>query len=408
MNLVEMFSSAFSNVFSYKMRSLLTMLGIIIGISSVIMIMSVGSGVQETIFSELDSFNMNSLEVMPRNFLQGGQGIFTMEDLEVVRQLPNVKDVSPVLQVPNQRLQLRSPNEATTGHAFGLSEAYHNVEVINMLYGRFITEQDVINNSFVAVISPEVSIDVFGFVDSVGQRLEVEGVNGRYNLTVIGVLDIEQNAIGAQTPLNNALFIIPVTTASIIVGNPGYVESFSVAIEDPEQSTGTASQITRLLNMRHNREDAFIAMSISSFMDSVTAILSGVTGFIIFVAAISLFVGGVGVMNIMMVTVTERTREIGIRKSLGATSNTIKLQFVLESAILTSVGGIIGVILGIAGALALSSIISFILLIDIIPTVEPSVALLAVGISMLVGIVFGVYPASKAAKLDPVEALRYE
>jgi len=405
MGFLETFSSAFSNVYSYKMRSLLTMLGIIIGIGSVIMIMSIGAGVQAAIFSEMDAFNTTSIQVGPRNM---APRVLTLDDADVIRQMPNVYAVTAMSELMNQSIQLRNPSETRRGSAFGLDEWYHTLETVTMLYGRFISRQDVANNAFVTVISPEVSMDVFGRVDSVGERMQVEGPNGRYSLTVIGILDIEPSAIGAQTPLNMALFIVPVTTLGVIDNNPDATDFFTVSIDDPDLSAATATQITNILNRRHDRDDAFLAMSTATIMDGIDAIFAAVTGFIAFVAGISLFVGGVGVMNIMMVTVTERTREIGVRKSLGATSGLIKLQFMMESTILTFIGGIIGIVFGALGARQIGSLLSAVAPLDIVPSVEMSSVLVAVTVSMLVGIVFGVYPAGKAAKLDPVDALRYE
>lgn len=404
MNILESIYSAFSNVYNYKMRSLLTMLGIIIGISSVIMIMSIGEGVKNSMYSELDSFNMTNINVVPSNF---NPWTLTLDDADAVSQLHNVEGVTSIAQLYNQKLQLRNPSETKSGIAWGLDQNYGNIEVIDIQYGRFITEQDVNNNAYVAVITPEISRDVFGYTDSVGESLQVEGPNGRYSLTVVGVL-AESDSIHTQTPLSNGLFVMPITTAGIISNKPNTLLQMSVSIENPELSLATAQQITALLDIRHGTEDDFIAMSGETQMDAIDAIFSGVTGFVAFVASISLFVGGVGVMNIMMVTVTERTREIGIRKSLGATNNLIKLQFVFESAILTSLGGVIGVLLGVTSAKLLSNIMSSILLMEIIPSIETSTVILAVSVSMLVGIVFGVYPAGKAAKLDPVDALRYE
>ena len=408
MSIIESFMWAFSNVYSYKMRSLLTMLGIIIGISSVIMIMSIGAGVQNSIFDEMEAFNMTNIQVIPRTFAQGAQGVLTMDDMDVIRQIPNVSEVSGLFELRNQTLRLRNPNETQRGTSFGIDENYDISEVVNMAYGRFITQQDVANNALVAVIRPEISMDVFGRLDSVGERLEVEGANGRYSLTVVGVLDIEESGIGAQTPLNMGLFILPISTAGLIANMPNSVDSLSVSIEDPEMSTTTATQITNILNRRHDRDDAFLAISLSTVSEGIDAVFAAVTGFIAFVAGISLFVGGVGVMNIMMVTVTERTREIGIRKSLGATSNIIKLQFVIESTILTLIGGIIGIFFGIFGAIGISNFLTSVAPLDIVPSVEINTIILAVSASMLVGVVFGVYPAGKAAKLDPIEALRYE
>lgn len=404
MNILEIIYSAFSNVYNYKIRSILTMLGIIIGVSSVIMIMSIGEGVKDAMNRELESFNLNNINVQSNNYQQAQ---LTLDDARAISELNNVSGVANMSRLFDQRVQLRNPSETRIGMAFGLDHNYSNVEVINMGYGRFITEQDVNNNAYVAVISAEMSRDVFGYLDSVGESLQVEGPNGRYYLTVIGVLE-ESDAILAQTPLNFSIFLLPVTTAGIISDRPNSVDTMSVTMVNSELSLHTSQQISTLLDIRHNTNGNFSARSGETARQSLDNMFTGVTAFVAFVASISLFVGGVGVMNIMMVTVTERTREIGIRKSLGATNNLIKLQFVFESAILTSLGGIIGVLLGVIGANILGNVMMNILYMEIVPTINILTMVFAISVSMLVGIVFGVYPAAKAAKLDPVDALRYE
>ena len=401
----ESFFSAVKSIYSYKMRSLLTMLGIIIGISAVITITSLGTGVHAAIYDELGSFNTSAIQVFPRN-MRGNQ--ITFEDMEALRRVPNVYQVSGITEINGQQVRLRNPALTRRGIVYALDQYYGAIENINMLYGRFLIEQDIANYARVAVITPEVSLEVFGVVNSVGQRLHTEGSMGRVTLTVIGVLDIEPSGVGAQTPLNMALLIMPLSTAGFLTNNPRTTDFLAVSVLNPDFSVATAEQVSRFLNIRHDRDDAFYAMSMATVLEGLDAVFVGVTGFVAFVAGISLFVGGVGVMNIMMVTVTERTREIGIKKSLGATGSIIRLQFVLEAVFLTSLGGIIGMVLGFLGATLLGNIISSVSPMEISASIDLTVVVLAISISMLVGLIFGVYPAAKAAKLDPVESLRYE
>lgn len=407
MKILESITSAFKSLYAYKMRSLLTMLGIIIGISSVIMITGFGDGVYNAIYDELDPFNTTSIQVMPRN-LFGGPLILTFDDKAALLQLPNVDNVTGMLELLNQTLYLRIPGETLRGSGWGLDHYYHTLERVDMLYGRFISETDVATGAFVTVISREISLDVFGMVNSVGHTLEVRNNRGRFILTVVGIMDIEPYAIGTQTPLNMANFIVPLSTAGFMRNQINLMDNISVSIEDPTQSLNTAAMIARLLNFRHDMDDGFLVVSVTTVLDGLDTIFAGVLGFIAFVAGISLFVGGVGVMNIMMVTVTERTREIGIKKSLGATSNLIRLQFIAEAVALALTGGILGIIFGLFGAGVLADIATNLSDMSISANVDPVAIVIAVVVSTAVGLIFGVYPADKAAKLDPVESLRYE
>ncbi|MCL1996735.1 MAG: ABC transporter permease [Defluviitaleaceae bacterium] len=414
MQLLESFSSAIKSIFSYKMRSLLTMLGIIIGISSVITITSLGDGVYNAMHEAFADFNMNSIQVFPRGIHiteDGGFGIeqlLHIDDVAAINSVHNVVDTSAIVELSNHRITLRN-GETRLGMAIGTDPNWSSFESFTMLHGRFIQEQDMIANSFVAVLAPWVSVDIFGFVNSVGRTFDVTGDHGRFTLTVIGIVDVERDVMAAGGVINTDMFAMPVTTAGLIRNTPGIVDAFQITLDDPALTTATSDQIVRLLNHIHDREDAFGAMGMTEALDMLDAVMLGVTAFIAFVAGISLFVGGVGVMNIMMVTVTERTREIGIRKSLGATGLIIRLQFVLEAVILTLMGGIIGIAFGLASSFALTAVINMAVPeMEIISTVNPGVIAIAIAVSMMVGIVFGVYPAAKAANLDPVDSLRYE
>ena len=403
--MIESLLSAVRSVYAYKMRSLLTMLGIIIGIAAVIMITSLGDGVYSAIYDEMASFNVSAIQVSSRNLMLP---VLNFDDQQAIENLPNIYAITALADISNQRVTLRNPSETRNGTIWGVDHNYYQIETVTMLYGRFISEQDVLNASNVGILTPEVSLEIFGHVNSVGERIEVNGRFGRYSLTVVGILDVAMDSMVAQTPLNTSLVIIPVSTAAIIRNNPGIVDAFSVSVENPALSMATAEQITRLLNIRHNSDNGFMAISLSTVMDGLDAIFAGITGFIAFVAGISLFVGGVGVMNIMMVTVTERTKEIGIKKALGASGLVIRLQFVFEAVLITSIGGVIGIALGLSGARGLGNLISSVAPMTINATIDTNAIVVAVVVSTLVGLVFGVYPAAKAAKLDPVESLRYE
>ena len=414
MKLLESLNSAIKSILSYKMRSLLTMLGIIIGISSVIMITSLGNGIYDAMHESLAGFNMNSIQVFPRGVQVQGDGnmiiehVLHMDDIPLINSVHNVAATTAVIEFHSQRITLRG-GDTRLGIAYGVDHNWHIFETdMAIRYGRFIQEQDVVNNAHVAVLTPWVSMDVFGTENSVGQTLEVTGENGRYTLTVIGVSDAERNEFAPPGTGNTDMFALPVTTAAIIRNTPGIVDAFQITLDNPALTTATSEQIVRLLNHIHDRDDGFAAMSMGEALDMLDAVMLGVTAFIAFVAGISLFVGGVGVMNIMMVTVTERTREIGIRKSLGATGIMIRLQFVMEAVMLTMIGGLIGIITGLSSAFGITALINNAADFQIISSIDIGAIVTAVTTSVLIGVVFGVYPAAKAAKLDPVDSLRYE
>lgn len=408
MNIFENVVSAVQNVRGNKMRSILTMLGIIIGISSVIMILSLGTGVKQTIFSTVEGINKTMIEVYAWN-ITSWEDRLSLEDAESIKRLDNVDNVSVLIEAYSQRLKLRGEGEHKSGSVVGVDENYRIVETLKIKYGRFISSNDTYNQSQVAIITEKTAMEVFGYSNCLGEKIEIESYNGLNNLTVIGVLEMESDALGiANFPSTRSLALIPITTLQGMTYNEDKVDVIGVTIKDKDKSVETAKSITDFLNVKHNRTEGYYASGLQETFTQISTILNVITGFVAFVAFISLFVGGVGVMNIMLVTVTERTREIGIRKSLGATSGNIKVLFVMEALILTSFGGLVGIILGNLGSSAIGSVITNMMGVVVSPSISPVYIAVAFGVSSLVGVVFGVYPASKAAKLDPIEALRYE
>lgn len=392
------------------MRSSLTMLGIIIGISSVIMITGIGAGVKNSVFDVASSISRSVIQV----YANGGtsEDRINFEDAEAVANIDNVAKVTACSEWWGMKINLRIPGETEEGSLGGVDENYSIIESYEISLGRFISKNDVENRSNVAVIKSSTAVKVFGRVNCIGEKIEIDtNYYGTQEFTVIGILsEGEENMISQMlnTPLTRSVAIIPVTTMDDIFNSGGIVDVFGVGVHDVSKSSETCENITNLLDIRHNRTNGYYAESMGEQFDMINVVLNAITGFIAFVAAISLFVGGVGVMNIMLVTVKERTREIGIRKSLGATRGAIKLQFVMEAAILSALGGITGLILGKLGAQGIGILISGLLKTPVVPVVSVPVIAIAIGVSSLVGILFGVYPAGKAAKLDPVEALRYE
>lgn len=413
MNIIESFSAAIKSVTGNKMRSILTMLGIIIGIAAVIMIMGVGQGVRNTIFSLVENIDKRFIEVYVQNWESNDDNL-TFADKDAVTKIEGVKSVSALNQFWGMDLLLMRPDEVLNGAVIGVDENYGAIEKYEMQLGRFINENDVENRLSVVVLQPHIAVQVFGYLDCIGEKIQISFWGGIEEFTVIGILagpteqsNLDQMMAGG-TPLKRSIAVVPIKTLNQIFDLGDDVDFFGVSVEGQYSTAEISKAITTLLDIRHSSQDKYYAQSLESMFDMVETVIGAVTGFIAFVAAISLFVGGVGVMNIMLVSVKERTREIGIRKALGATENNIKFQFLLESVTLSLFGGVIGILLGWGLSIIAGNIITSLMETSVVPVISVNVITLACGVSMLVGIIFGVYPAGKAAKLDPIEALRYE
>lgn len=402
MNFIESIKSAFRSVFSNKMRSFLTMLGIIIGISSVIMISSVGQGAQNSISKEFESFGANMLQISLKSWQDTEYSDYLREkDLEIIKKHPSIKYISG-FSYYSADTKLKNPKETRKTQLLGVSPDYNLISPIDIIHGRYVTDNDNMSRGKVCIIDDALANKIFGYEECTGQKISVVTWRGTYKLTVIGVYKnpngILASAFADQMP---SQVYLPVNTVQNLFGR-NYYEQIFATLDDSTQTSSTALEIVDMLHRSHRIEDTYYVQNSADQLKEINKVLGLITMFISFVAAISLLVGGVGVMNIMLVTVTERTREIGIRKSLGAKNRDIKVQFLIESIILTFIGGTIGFILGYLGGYLVG------LKMKITPSVSPFMVILTISISCGIGILFGVYPASKAAKLDPIEALRYE
>jgi len=405
MNILESVQSAIANVFANKMRALLTMLGIIIGVGSVITITSIGTGSTAQIEEQFESMGIGNLTVQltsAREALNADQ--LTLSDVDLLGGIEEVKYISPVYNGNNAYVKLLDPTETKSATVTGVNEQYDEMNSYTLLYGSFITANNVNMASNVAVVTDTTASVVFGYCDEsvIGKKITLKTWRSSAKYTVIGVIEDPNSSMaemyGDDYP---AAVYMPITTAMrYFIGN--YLSSIMVTGADPNNLDALSVEITSLLSEAHNNTDKYYVQNIASILDQVTSVMSTVTVLISAVAAISLLVGGIGVMNIMLVTVTERTREIGIRKSIGAKNKDIRMQFIIEAIILTGIGGMIGVLLGWGGGSVAGSYMG------ISTVISPMAVFIAVGISTAIGIIFGVYPANKAAKLDPIEALRYE
>lgn len=399
MNLTESVKSAVINVFSNKMRSILTMLGIIIGISSVIMITSVGTGFKNSISDTFSQMGIEGIKLMIKTDKEiKNSDYFTENDITFLKQNPNVNHVSPVV-MDTCTVNLRTVGDTQNCIVLGTNNELKYSQSIKITNGRFLMDKDSSNHSNVVVIDGKLSRKIFGREDSVGEKIKAKFKTVSIDLTVVGIFKSEDVSVSA---FNMPSYVYVPYTTLLEFSSSKNLDTFLITAYDKNKLDALSTEIVRLLEIRHNTSEKYYTQNIVQTMESINNTLNMVTSFIVLVAAISLLVGGIGVMNIMLVTVTERTREIGIRKSLGATNANIKFQFLIEAVILTVIGGILGIILGYSGGSILGSIV------NVSPDFSIGAVFITVLISSAIGIIFGVYPAGKAAKLDPIEALRYE
>lgn len=400
----ESFLMAWASLIANKMRSILTMLGIIIGVAAVIALVSIGNGVKQDIQNSISSLGSNLLMVMPGaprtpgvRPSSGSMKSLKVSDYEAISKLDGVKAASPMT---NGSYVVIYQNKNWTTSVSGVSYNYLDVNNWSMKSGRFLSEKNVQNRERVAVVGKTVVKNLFGDEDPVGAEIRVKNIPFR----IIGVLNSKGS--GAMGNDQDDMVIIPYTTAMERVEGVDYLRMIYVVGKDENGIDRLQSDIENLLRVRHGIKDTnlddFNIQNMNSIMETMEETTGTLTLFLGAVAAISLVVGGIGIMNIMLVSVTERTREIGVRKALGATYNVIVTQFLIEAVVISLMGGIIGIALGI-GASKLIGLASGMSTVISIPTIVMSFAF-----SMAIGLIFGIYPARKAAKLNPIDALHYE
>ncbi|WP_455237059.1 ABC transporter permease [Veillonella sp.] len=400
----ESFLMAWASLIANKMRSILTMLGIIIGVAAVIALVSIGNGVKQDIQNSISSLGSNLLMVMPGaprtpgvRPSQGSMKSLKVSDYQAISKLDGVKAASPY--TANSYVSIyQSKNWTTT--VSGVSSNFQDVNNWTMSEGRFISSKNVENRERVAVVGQTVVKNLFAGEDPVGKEIRVKNIPFR----VIGVLNSKGN--GTMGNDQDDVIFIPYTTAMERVEGVDYLRMVYVVASDDNGIDRLQSDIENLLRVRHGIKDTnlddFNIQNMKSIMETMEQTTGTLTLFLGAVAAISLVVGGIGIMNIMLVSVTERTREIGIRKALGATYFVIVTQFLIEAVVISLMGGLIGIALGI-GASKLIGLASGMSTVISVPTI-----ILSFAFSMAIGLVFGIYPARKAAKLNPIDALHYE
>jgi len=426
MNLLENIRLAFEGLKANKMRALLTMLGIIIGIGSVIAILTVGNGLSGQITSSMGSLGATNIYVFlqkketesPQN---GFQSMMSQADTPEAGDLITEDMIDSLsARFPDQVAgvsvsESAGGGEARDGHLYanvsvmGVNDYFLEGNNVTLLQGRGINDRDVDGNRSTAVVSDKLVGNMFGgnAQAALGQELQVRMADGVHTFSIVGVYKYVQSTMSISTDSDKDIrtsLYIPVSTAKKMMGADAGYQYLTVTSRSAQDTQSFLSMLEDYFNRYYARNENYqvAAISMENILEQVNSVMNTVNIALSVIAGISLLVGGIGVMNIMLVSVTERTREIGTRKALGATNGHIRIQFVVESTIICIIGGFIGVLLGGALGYLGSSLIG--------AGVTPSLSsiLIAVGFSMGIGIFFGYYPANKAAKLDPIEALRYE
>jgi putative ABC transport system permease protein len=405
MKLVPILKIALRALARNKARSFLTALGIIIGVSSVIAMVSLGQGAQHQVQQQIASMGTNMLIVSAGSQrtggLQGGSGTgtdLTPEDVEaIVRECPAVRAASPSV---NASVTLVFGNQNWTTRSEGVDESYPSIRNWTIASGEFFTAADVRSAARVAVIGKTVADQLFPGMDPVGQMLRLRNLPFR----VVGVLQAKgQNQFGQD---QDDILFIPYTTAMKKLLSINHVPSAFISAASSGATFQAQDQIEQLLRQRHNirpgADNDFTVRNLTDIADMASQTTGVMTLLLGSIAGVSLIVGGIGIMNIMLVSVTERTREIGIRMAVGARSQHVRMQFLIESIVLGVAGGMLGIVAGIGLSFIVSSVFGWPQLIS------PAAILASVAFSIAVGVFFGYYPARKAAALDPIEALRYE
>ena len=414
MNIRENIRIAVFSIRTNLMRSLLTMLGIIIGVASVIAIITVGNGGRDYIVGMIRDMGNSSISLTVNTRTAEDSDYFTEQDVEAIKELDGV-EYATMQSMAMCQMTANDENGFLMG--IGCNTDMQMIMQSPCLYGRFFTDEEYSEGRYVGVIDATSAMQAFGRKDVVGEYIHCTVNDVNVSIKIIGVIDImasinldtdslldSMSSMGGMQ-IMSCIVLMPAPVASILNGSDaGHYDTINITAVDENMLDGIGTAAVNYVRSIHDNyeDDCYTVTNMATYIDLLDTVINVFTIFIAAVSAISLVVGGIGVMNIMLVSITERTREIGIRKALGAKTGTIMFQFLTESIILCLIGGMIGLLLGVAGA----SLVSYIMEVPL--SVKMSTVLLAIGFSSAIGIIFGVYPARRAAKMPPIEALRRE
>ena len=391
-------------------RTILTVLGIVIGIAAVMVIMSVGAGAQSLILDQINSLGTDLVSVTPGYSDESGPpasvyGITVTtlkeKDVEALDRIPEVKYIASYVEgIAN----VQHENQQFDTKVVGTTASYLDVESVALSRGNFFEKGDEAGIARVAILGSQIAQDFFGDDDPLGKKIKIK----KEIFKVIGIIE-KRGAVGFEN--QDSLVVIPIGAAQKIIFGINHLDSIVMKAESEKDVSYIVAQVKDIMREQHEIDnpdkDDFTVYTTANFIKTLDNITDSLRFFLSMIAAVSLLVGGVGIMNIMLVSVNERTKEIGLRKAIGATKNNIQYQFLLESILVTSIGGVLGIVLGVLISAIIAAVAHY-LGYSWGFTITLSSIIMGVTVSTVVGILFGWYPASKASKLDPVEALRYE
>ncbi|MBU4482367.1 ABC transporter permease [Patescibacteria group bacterium] len=409
MNILTPIKIAYRAVRLHKIRSALTVLGLLIGIMAIILVMNMGQGFENYLNSQMEMFGTDYLDIEPRvpkdarvsQMQSASITTLKIKDAEAIAQHPNIRDYY-IMQMGQAVATYQDNDKASM--LFGMSAKGFDLYKPKVEYGRPFTDEEDKSLSRVVVLGKDIKQDLFGDEDPINKRIRI----GKHNFKVIGIME-EQGQMGPMKM--DELIIIPIRTLQKLIMGVDHIQAIMAYLKDPSQADATAADVEKIVGDNHEISDPdkydFEVMTTDEIMGIMDQITGAVNLLLIAIAGISLLVGGVGIMNIMYVSVSERTYEIGLRKAIGATNSNIMWQFLWEAVFLTFVGGLFGVILGTLMTFASMSVASY-MGFDFGNIIKLSGIILGVIFSVVVGLIFGIYPARKASKMEPVDALRHE
>ncbi len=404
MNFSESFKQALDSLKVNKLRSILTMIGIVMGVFSVITIMALGSAAEAYMNSQFEKIGANTITITYKEMSVDKKDWLLMEDMDAIKKIaPEIKNIATYQQKGGK---LRIGSKTKDAFILGVSSQYKNFDLIEMAEGRFINEFDTASRNKAIIVDESFVKKYFKPGQNVvGEKITLKTPAGStVALKIVGIKKSGDDLFESMysSDMIPAIVYMPITAVQSIYPNSDRLESIMVSMVDKDKLRDVGKRIVRALETKHGSENVYMAQNSADMQKAISDVLGVVSSVLLVIAIITLIVGGIGIVNILLVSVTERIREIGLRKALGAQKKDIVLQFITESIIMTGISGIIGIILGVLAGSVISS------LIKIPPVVDFKVIILSFLGSVALGLIFGVYPAKLAADLDPIESLRYE